>query len=66
MQKFDLNKINKPYYAFYFDKFQIILRRKDATLSKKLLRSNLALGKNTETLLVSKQYINILCNFFNL
>ena len=50
------NKINKPYNAFYFDKFQIISQRKDATLSEKLLKSNLALGKNTEILLVSKQY----------
>ena len=47
------NKINKPYNAFYFDKFQIISQRKYPTLSKKLLRRNLALGINIEILLVS-------------
>ena len=66
MQKFGLNKINKPYNALYFDKFQITSRRKDAIFSKKLLRSDTALGKNTEILFVSKQYVTILCNYFNL
>ena len=60
------NKINKLYNTFNFDKFQIILQRKNATISEKLLRNNLALEINIEIFLVSKQHITILCNFPNL
>ena len=52
-------------YCILID-FKLIPEEKNATLSKKLLRSNLALEKNIKILLVNKQYITILCNFPNL
>ena len=50
---------------FILINFKLFVEEKMPLFLKKLLRSNLALGKNTEILLVSKQYITILCDFFS-
>ena len=46
--------------------FKLFHEEKMPFFLKKTLKSNLAIGKNIEILLVRKQYITILCNFPNL
>ena len=46
--------------------FKLFHEEKMLFFLKKTLKSNLAIGKNIEILLVRKQYITILCNFPNL
>ena len=51
---------------FILTNFKLFHEEKMPFFLKKKLKSNLVIGKNIEILLVSKQYITILCNFPNL